>query len=88
MTDYGPLASKEARQALSYAFPYEDVIQGFYEGYAVQPRGLVAPTVNGYDPDTVQYTTDLVKAKELLTAAGVADGTEITLLIQNSARTT
>ncbi len=85
MTEYGPLASKEARQALCYAFPYQEVLQGFYEGFAKQPRGLVAETVNGYDPDTLQYTTDLAKAKELLTAAGVAGGTELTLLIQNSA---
>ena len=85
MTEHGPLASKEARQALAYAFPYQEVLQGFYEGYAVQPRGLVARTINGHNPETFQYTTDLPKATELLTAAGLAEGTELTLLIQNSA---
>ena len=85
MTEHGPLASKEARQALCYAFPYQEVLQGFYEGYATQPRGFVAPTVNGYDPDTFQYTTDLAKAKELLTTAGIGDGTELTIMLTNTA---
>lgn len=85
MTVYGPLAGKEARQALSYAFPYQEVIDGFYEGKATQPRGLVAQTINGYNPDTPQYSTDLAKAKELLAAAGIEDGTELTLMIQNTA---
>lgn len=80
MTQSGPLERKEARQALSYAFPYEDVLQGFYEGYASQPRGLVAQTVNGYDPDTFQYNTDLAQARELLTAAGIEEGAELTIM--------
>lgn len=85
LTEYGPLASKEARQALCYAFPYQDVLQGFYEGYATQPRGLVAKAVNGFNPDTLQYTTDLAKAKELLAAAGLADGTELTIMYTDTA---
>jgi peptide/nickel transport system substrate-binding protein len=85
MTEYGPLASKEARQALSYAFPYPEVLEGFYEGKATQPRGLVAQTINGYNPDTFQYSTDLAKAEELLAAAGLDEGTELTLLIQATA---
>jgi len=32
LTQAGALTSKEARQALSYAFPYTEVIDGFYEG--------------------------------------------------------
>lgn len=85
MTESGPLASKEARQALSYAFPYQEVIDGFYEGKATQPRGFVAQTINGYNPDTFQYTTDLAKARELLETAGVAEGTELTIMITNTA---
>ncbi len=85
MTETGPLASKEARQALSYAFPYQEVIQGFYEGKATQPRGFVAQTINGYNPDTFQYSTDLDKARELLAAAGIEEGTELLLQIQSSA---
>jgi ABC-type transport system substrate-binding protein len=40
----------------------------------------VAELCRGFAPDTFQYTTDLTKAKELLTQAGVAEGTEISLM--------
>ena len=88
MTEHGPLASTEARQAMCYAFPYEEVIQGVYAGYAKQPRGAMGAKVSGFDPDTFQYTTDLAKAKELLTTAGVAEGTELTVMIGEGASDT
>src|SRR4029078_4412848 len=81
MTEYGPLASAEARQAMCYAFPYVEVIQGAYAGYAKQPRGAVAAATRGVDPATFQYTTDLDKAKELLATAGVAEGTSLSLMV-------
>jgi peptide/nickel transport system substrate-binding protein len=84
MTEYGPLASAEARQAMCYAFPYAEVIQGAYAGYAQQPQGAVARKTRGFDPDTFQYTTDLAKATELLTAAGIAEGTTLTLMVAGS----
>src|SRR5215207_9675686 len=34
MTEAGPLASPEARQAMCYAFPYQEVIDGVFNGYA------------------------------------------------------
>jgi peptide/nickel transport system substrate-binding protein len=80
LTEAGPLASAEARQAMCYAFPYQEVIQGVYAGFGQQPHGAVAQKTRGFDPDTFQYTTDLAKAKELLTAAGIAEGTSLTLL--------
>ena len=70
MTEYGPLESAEARQAMCYAFPYAEVIQGAYPGMAKQPHGAVAETTRGFDPATFQYTTDLAKAKELLARPG------------------
>jgi peptide/nickel transport system substrate-binding protein len=80
MTVAGPLTSPQARQAMCYAFPYEEVNQGVYEGYATQPRGGVAARTRGFDPDTFQYGTDLAKARELLAAAGVAEGTTLTAM--------
>ncbi|HEX3304501.1 MAG TPA: ABC transporter substrate-binding protein, partial [Thermomicrobiales bacterium] len=84
MTEYGPLESAEARQAMCYAFPYAEVIQGAYAGYAKQPRGAVAEATRGFDPATFQYTTDLDKAKELLATAGVAEGTSLSLMVAGS----
>jgi peptide/nickel transport system substrate-binding protein len=84
MTEYGPLESAEARQAMCYAFPYAEVIQGAYAGYAKQPRGAVAEATRGFDPATFPYTTDLDKAKELLATAGVAEGTSLSLMVAGS----
>jgi peptide/nickel transport system substrate-binding protein len=78
MTVAGPLQTPEARQALCWAFPYQEVIQGAFGGGAKQPHGAVAETIRGYDPNTFQYTTDLDKAKTLLSQAGVPEGTKLT----------
>lgn len=80
LTVAGPLASPEARQAMCWAFPYDEVITGVYKGYGKRAVGPVAELCYGYDADTFTYTTDLAKAKELFTQAGVAEGTTITLV--------
>jgi peptide/nickel transport system substrate-binding protein len=80
LTEAGPLATPEARQAMCWAFPYDDVLEGVYKGYAKQGVGPVAETVRGFAPETFTYSTDLAKAKELFTKARVAEGTELTFL--------
>ncbi len=80
LTEAGPLASAEARQAMCYAFPYDEVIESVYKGYAKRAIGPVAELCRGFAPDTFQYTTDLAKAKELFDAAGVAEGSELVLM--------
>ncbi len=79
MTEGGPLAAPEARQAMCYAFPYQDVLEGFYKGYATQANSPIAPTVLGYQENGFFFETDLAKARELLTTAGVLEGTELVL---------
>jgi peptide/nickel transport system substrate-binding protein len=79
LTVAGALASPEARQAMCWAFPYDDVIEGVFKGYGKRAVGGVAELLAGFDPETFQYTTDLDKARELLAAAGVPEGTELTL---------
>lgn len=73
----GPLASPEARQAMCYAFPYQEVLEGIYLGNASQANSPVAPAVLGYQEDGFFFETDLAKARELLDAAGVPEGTEL-----------
>lgn len=80
LTVAGVLATPEARQAMCYAFPYDEVINGVYQGQAKRAIGGVAELVAGFDPETFQYETDLEKAKELLATAGVAEGSEVTLI--------
>jgi peptide/nickel transport system substrate-binding protein len=77
MTEGGPLASPEARQAMCYAYPYKEVIDGLFLGQARRANSPVAPEVLGYPEDAFFFETDLAKAKELLTAAGVPEGTEL-----------
>jgi peptide/nickel transport system substrate-binding protein len=80
MTEAGPLASPEARQAMCYAFPYQEVIDGVYQGYATRANSLVAPSVFGYQEDGFFFETDLDRARELLAAAGVPEGTELLMV--------
>src|SRR3954463_6729329 len=77
MTEAGLLASPEARQAMAYAFPYQEVIDGVYNGFASRANSLVAPSVRGYQENGFFFETDLEKAKELLAAAGIPEGTEL-----------
>jgi ABC-type transport system substrate-binding protein len=79
----GPLETVEARRAMCYAFPYREVIEGVYGGNARQPRGPIPAEIRGHDPKTFQHTTDLAQAKELLEAAGVPDGTELTVAMES-----
>jgi peptide/nickel transport system substrate-binding protein len=77
MTVAGPLRSPEARQALCWAFPYDDVIEGVFEGFAKRAVGPVAELCRGFNPDTFIYTTDLDRARSLLQRAGIAEGTTL-----------
>jgi len=62
-----------ARQGFSYAFPYDDVVTGAYKGL-LKRSGPIADSVRGHDPAVFLYQTDLAKAKELILAAGFAEG--------------
>lgn len=83
MTEAGPLKTPESRQAMCWAFPYQEVIQGAFGGGGKQPHGPVAETIRGYDPNTFQYSTNLDKAKALFAQAGVAQGTKFKLVTES-----
>ncbi|HEU5432138.1 MAG TPA: ABC transporter substrate-binding protein [Thermomicrobiales bacterium] len=85
LTVAGPLKTPAARQAMNYAFPYDDVVNGVYKGFGKRAVGPVAALTRGFAPDTFTYRTDLAKAKELFAQAGVAPGTELTLMMQSDA---
>ena len=81
MTVAGPLQSPLARQALCWAFPYDDVIFAVLEGVAKRAVGPLAELCRGFDPETFVYHTDLAKARALLQRAGVVEGTELQVLL-------
>lgn len=81
MTVAGPLRSPQARQALCWAFPYNEAISGVYDGFAQRAVGPVAKLCHGFAPQTFVYETDLARARALLDQAGVAPGTTLTMLL-------
>jgi peptide/nickel transport system substrate-binding protein len=85
MTEHGPLASPLARQAMSYAFPYDALIHGIYRNQARRAYGPIPSSVLGYDPTMFHYQTNLTKAKQLLQQAGVPQGTTLTYAFDSGA---
>ena len=69
-----PLDDPLVRQALSYAVPYQDIIDVAALGDATQARGAAPAGVWPYSEDVNQYTQDLDKARELLAEAGHEGG--------------
>jgi peptide/nickel transport system substrate-binding protein len=69
-----PLDNIKVRQALSYAMPYEDIINIARVGLGTQARGPVPKGVWPWSEKVPQYTYDLEKAKTLLAEAGFPDG--------------
>lgn len=78
-----PFNNKLVRQALSYAVPYDRIIQDVMFGFARPAKGMVPPGMPTHDPAAWKYSTDLRKAKELLTRAGYPNGfkTRIAVLL-------
>jgi peptide/nickel transport system substrate-binding protein len=74
---YGSLAKPEARQAMSYLWPYDDYINTVAKGDLARPNGvfpdLLDTSVKDFAPKT-----DTAKASQLFEAAGVAAGTTFT----------
>jgi len=64
------ITDPKARQGFSYAFPYDDVRTGVFEGLITKTSGPNTPTTRGYDQNGFIYETDLDKAKATLEAAG------------------
>jgi peptide/nickel transport system substrate-binding protein len=69
-----PLDNPLVRQAISYALPYDDIIQVGAEGLGTQSRGPVPQGVFPHSEAVPQYTQDLDRARGLMAEAGYADG--------------
>ena len=75
-----PLDNALVRQAISYAMPYQDIIDVGVEGRGTQARGPVPVGVFPYSEDVPQYEENLDRARELMEEAGFGDGgIELTL---------
>jgi len=72
----------EARRGFSHAFPYQEVVDSAYRGLITR-SGPLANNVRAADPGVYLYDTDLAKAKELILAAGFAEGDSFDYLFQS-----
>lgn len=69
-----PLDDPMVRQALSYAVPYDDIIDVGAQGYGTQSRAAVPKGIFPYSEDVPVYSQDLDKARDLLAQAGHEGG--------------
>ncbi len=79
-----PFDDQAVRQAISYAYPYDDVIEGVYFGAASRGGGPIPSTTPAFDPDAPFYSYDLDKAAELLASSGYPDGFSADLYIDGT----
>jgi peptide/nickel transport system substrate-binding protein len=78
-TNYPPFDDVRVRQALSYATPYQRIIENVYQGFAGPAHGPLSDHVAGFDPYQSPFTYDPERARELLRDAGHANGFGTTL---------
>ena len=78
------LANRQVRQAISFAIPYQALIDNVMFGFASPAGTLITSNMETYQGDAAGiYTTDLAKAQELMAASGVGPF-EVELAVQNS----
>lgn len=78
-----PFDNKLVRQAISYAIPYDTILEQVLRGYGVQ---LTSPIPNGTPYHTDEffvYRQDFDKARQLLRDAGFPNGFETTFTVRN-----
>lgn len=77
------LSDKLVRQALAYAFPYNEIMSTVYQGTANKMSSVQAAIFPCFT-DTYKYTTDIEKAKQLLAEAGYPNGIDMSISIDSS----
>ena len=73
----GPVADVRVRQALNYAVNKTSIANRLLDGRGKAATQGVTPTVNGYNNKVVGYPFNPSKARQLLAAAGYANGLTI-----------
>jgi peptide/nickel transport system substrate-binding protein len=71
---YPPLDDVRVRRALSYATPYQQIIEKVYLGFAGPAHGPLSDHAAGFDPNQSPFTYDPERARELLREAGHPNG--------------
>lgn len=81
----GICSDVRVRQAIAYAVNKSDIQYAAFDSYSEMANSPIPKDSVGYDAkyDVNPYEYNVEKAKELLKSAGVAEGAEITLVIDN-----
>ena len=79
-----PLDKVKVRQALSLAFPYDDVIAAGTSGLGTRAKGVVPAGIWGHDAEAPIPQTDLKAAAALLAEEGVEPGLELVMTYSTS----
>jgi peptide/nickel transport system substrate-binding protein len=74
-----PFDNPLVRRAVSYAIPYDDIIQSVYMGTARRWKSPVPSVFPGYTDQYWQFDTNPDTARDLLNQAGLSSGFETTL---------
>lgn len=76
-TRHGALVERKLRQAISYAFDYEELQR--VARYTAPLRGPLPEGMFGYKPDLIVYRTDLERARALLAQTEFARGGRLSI---------
>jgi peptide/nickel transport system substrate-binding protein len=79
-----PFDNPKVRQALSYAVPYETIIQESLYGYAQKATSPIPVGMPTHTDEFWKYDTNLETAKTILDEAGFGDGLELELAVRQS----
>ena len=66
----GPLGNLDVRKAIAYALPYNQVLNSVIDGRGQRAGSIVMPSAPEYTGAWLQYSTNITKAKSLMSAAG------------------
>jgi peptide/nickel transport system substrate-binding protein len=82
--DVAPFTDKRVRQALAWSLDRRKLVDGLCRGMGVMGNDSpFAPLFPSTDPAVPQRDQDIVKAKQLMAAAGAAAGFDITLTTEH-----
>jgi peptide/nickel transport system substrate-binding protein len=84
-SDEGPASDVRVRQALKLGTNRSDILEGAVDGLGTTGRDTpIGPAYGDFYLDVPEPARDVEKAKELLAAAGFADGLDIIITTQES----
>jgi peptide/nickel transport system substrate-binding protein len=75
-----PLANTKVRQAISYSFDRDSIVNSLGYGYWISTSQYAVPGQTCYSKDLPEIKQDLTKAKQLLTEAGYPNGFTTSIL--------